>query len=200
VGGVGPSGGMPRKLREQVAGGVYHVYARGNRKALIYLDDLDRKAYLSLLGRVVTRQRWRCLAYCLMPNHVHLLVELAEADLAAGMRRLHGDYAQQFNARHGHTGHVFQGRYGSVPLTDDAQMVMAAGYVAANPVAAGLCARPEAWRWSSHAATADPRVPRPGWLDVERLLEYLSAWGGDPRATYVDLVERRLVAPAAAAA
>ena len=66
-----------------------------------------------LLEQVVVRHGWRCLAYCLMKNHVHLLVETPEPNLAAGMRRLHGLHAQRFNKRHGHVGHVFQGRYGA---------------------------------------------------------------------------------------
>jgi REP element-mobilizing transposase RayT len=113
---------MPRSTRDEVEGGVHHVFARGNDRREIYLDDFDRKIYLVMLGRVTRRQRWRCLAYCLMPNHVHLLVETPEANLGAGMQRLHGSYAQTFNERHGRSGHVFQGRYGSVLITRDEQL------------------------------------------------------------------------------
>jgi REP element-mobilizing transposase RayT len=92
-----------------VAGGVAHVFARGNRQQLIFLDATDRRRYLDLLGRVARRLRWRCLAYCLMDNHVHLLIETRLPNLGRGMRELHGDYAQLFNKRHDRSGHLFQG-------------------------------------------------------------------------------------------
>ena len=101
--------GMPRKPREEVVDGIFHVYARGNDKRLIYWDEVDRQIYLQALGAVVERCRWRLLAFCLMDNHVHLLVETPDANLGTGMQRLHSDYAQQFNQRHGRSGHVFRG-------------------------------------------------------------------------------------------
>jgi putative transposase len=181
---------MPRKLRQEVAGGVFHVYARGNNKADIYVDDEDRWLYLALLGRVVARQRWSCLAYCLMPNHVHLLLETADPNLAEGMQFLHGRFAQGFNMRHGRVGHLFQGRYGAVPVTDDAQLWTTVGYVATNPVTAGLVEVPEAWMWSSHRATVGQE--RPAWLATGRLLQLLSGHGGDPLERYREVVADRL--------
>ena len=120
-------------------------------------------------------KRWRCLAYCLMDNHVHLLIETPEANLGSGMQWLHGFYAQAYNERHGRVGHVFQGRYGAVRITSDEQLWTVAAYIANNPVEGGLCARPEDWPWSSHAAAILGR-PSPDWLDVERL----RTMGSDP--------------------
>ena len=182
---------MPRKPREEVAGGIHHVYGRGNNKALLFLDDVDREGYLSLLGRVVVRQGWRCLGYCLMDNHLHLLIETPEANLGQGMQRLHGDFGRGFNRRHSRSGHVFQGRYGSTPVRDDEQLWTAAGYIAANPVEAGLCRSPEAWPWSSHACVTGVR-PAPAWLDLERLYERFASWGGAPRDRYLDAVAGRV--------
>ena len=173
---------MPRKPREEVVDGIFHVYARGNDKRLIYQDDLDRSTYLQALAATIERCRWRLLAFCLMNNHVHLLVETPGANLGVGMQRLHSDYAQQFNQRHGRSGHLFQGRYGSVPVKSDEQLWRVAAYIAMNPVEAGLCDAPERWQWSSHAATVRGSGPR--WLDVERLLEHFAGLGGDPRARY----------------
>jgi putative transposase len=180
---------MARRPREECEGAVHHVFARGIARREIYVDNIDRTIYLATLGRVTERQRWRCLAYCLMPNHVHLLVETPLANLGAGMQRLHGDYARMFNERHGRSGHVFQGRYGSVRITTDEQLWTVAAYVALNPVAAGLCETPEGWAWSSHASTLDGR-PRHGWLDVSRLLSYFEGLGGDPREHYAELTAR----------
>ena len=126
--------------------------------------------------------RWRLLAYCLMPNHVHLLIETPLANLGVGMQWLHGLYAREFNDRHGRSGHVFQGRYGAVRAERDEQLWGAAAYIAMNPVEAGLCKDPEEWPWGSHRAIARGGGPR--WLDVDRLLGHFAGAGGDPRERY----------------
>jgi REP element-mobilizing transposase RayT len=159
------------------------VFARGNRKQDIFIDDDDRWVYLRLLEKVVVKQQWRCLAYCLMRNHVHLLIETPEPNLGAGMQRLHGVYAQTVNERHGWKGHVFQGRYGAERVKSDAQLLVTARYIARNPVAASLCREAREWPWSSHAAVVGG-VAAPRWLDVGRLLAFFGAWGGEPRALY----------------
>jgi REP element-mobilizing transposase RayT len=181
---------MGRKPREERAGGVYHVYARGNDRERIFVTDADRQLYLALLGKVTTQRRWRTLAYCLMANHVHVLIETVAPNLAVGMQRLQGVYARTFNRRHGRTGHLFERRYGAVPVSSDAQLQEVARYIALNPVTAGLCARPERWPWSSHAAVT-VRAVAPAWLDVGRLLEYFASAGGDPVERYERLVADR---------
>ena len=154
---------MPRKPRREVEPGVHHVYARGVAKQAIWVDDADRERYLALLRRVTLRHGWRCLAYCLMPNHVHLLIETTAPNLGVGMGRLQGPYAQGYNERHGRVGHLFGGRYGAKRVTTDPQLWVNAAYIAQNPVEAGLCRRPEDWRWSSHASTLS--ATSPPWLD-----------------------------------
>ena len=182
-------GGVPRKPREECAGAIHHVFARGNDKQAIYRCDRDRVLYLALLGDVVVRQQWRCLAYCLMDNHVHLLVETPEPNLGRGMQRLHGMYGQMFNKWHGRTGHVFQGRFGAVRVTSDAQLLETARYVVRNPVDGGLCDAPEQWPWGSHATGLEARAP--AWLDTPRLLDFFGAGGGDSRRRYEDFVALR---------
>lgn len=177
---------MARKPREEFPGAVVHVYARGVRKHALYVDDFDRHSYLRLLGQVVVRQGWQCLAYCLMKNHVHLLVRTPEPNLASGMHRLHGLHAQAFNRRHGCSGHVFQGRYNAVAVRTDAQLLTVARYIALNPVEAGLCDDACHWPWGSHAAVVDGTAPR--WLDVAHLLGCFGADGGEPRRRYVEFV------------
>jgi putative transposase len=186
---------MARKPREEVEDGIFHVYARGNNKSVIYLDDADRTIYVRLLEGAVRQRRWYLLAYCLMNNHLHLLIETPETNLGAGMQQLHTLYALRFNRRHGRSGHVFQGRYGAVRITTDEQLWMAAAYVAANPVAAGLCGSAEEWRWGSYAAVAGGSPP--DWLAAGRLLGYFGAAGGDGWERYVDLV-RHAGSPAGA--
>src|SRR4051812_44061395 len=176
---------MPRKPREEVQGGIFHVWARGNDKRLIYRDDGDRTTYLRMLRGTVRQWRWRLLAYCLMPKHVHLLFETPPRNPATGVQRLHGLYAREFNDRHGRSGHVFQGRYGAVRATTDEQLWAVAAYIAMNPVHAGLCRVPEEWPWGSHRSIVRGGAPR--WLDVARLLEHFGGAGRDPRRTYAQM-------------
>jgi putative transposase len=189
----GTKTGMPRRLREEQAGGVFHVYARGVDKCNIYRNDEDRRAYLRLLGRVVERQRWRCLSYCLMPNHIHLLLSTPEPNLGNGIQLIHGRYAQSFNTRYERVGHLFQGRYGAVPVTGDAQLWTTVAYIAANPVTAGLTPDPRKWLWGSHRALSGLDDPPP-WLAVRELMELLSAQGRDGAGRYRELVADRVLA------
>jgi putative transposase len=151
----------------------------------VYRDDVDRRIYLRTLGTVVVKKRWRCLAYCLMNNHVHLLLETPEANLSSGMQRLQGGYAQVFNARHRLSGHVFQGRYGAVRMRSDGQLCAAAAYLARNPVEAGLCEQPEEWPWSSYRAATRSRTRT--WLDADRLLSYFGEKRAPARQRYVQM-------------
>jgi len=141
-----------------------------------------------MLGQAARRFRWRCLSYCLMPNHVHLLIETPRANLGVGISSLHGRFAMAFNHRHKLEGHVFQGRYGAKRLVTDAHLWVAVRYIARNPVDAGLCAAASDWPWSSHSAVEDGAVPP--WLAHTRLLELMSGAGGDARDRYDELVRR----------
>ena len=114
---------MPRRPRREIGGGHVHVTARTVRRLPLFLDRRDALAYLGLLDEA-TRDvaRWTVLAYCLMPNHVHLVVNADVTQLSRAMHRINGLYAQRFNRVHGCTGHLFQGRYHSKPIRDDAAL------------------------------------------------------------------------------
>jgi putative transposase len=168
---------------------VHHVFARGNNRELIFVDDGDCQIYLVILRGVVAVYGWRLLTYCLMTNHVHLIVETPYPNLGAGMQRLHGHYGRHFNRRYDHSGHVFKRPYGVSRIKDDIQFLTAVSYVAFNPVAAQLCARPEDWLRSSHAATLGLRDD--ALVDVTRLRDYLDVWGGDALQTYAGAVDGR---------
>jgi putative transposase len=180
---------MPRPPRDELAGAIHHVFSRGNAKQAIYRDDRDRARYLGILGKVVVRQRWRCLAYCLMDNHMHLLVETPAPNLGRGMQWLHGIYGQAFNQRHRRSGHVFQGRFGSERMKSDVQLLVVARYIARNPVEAGLCSEPDEWGWGSHTTVLGGRGP--AWLDTPRLLDFFGAGGGNSLRRYCDFVGLR---------
>jgi putative transposase len=140
---------MPRAHRIQVAGGIFHVTTRGNRRQLIYDDDADRQQFLVLQTRALRRHGWRRLAHCLMPNHFHLLIETPRPNLAAGMHQLNSGYAHYFNERHRLTGHLFERRFDSRLVETEEHMEEALSYIALNPVKAGLCEHPWEWPWSS---------------------------------------------------
>ena len=176
---------------------MYHVFARGNDRRRLFVDDADRRLYLRLLGDVTVHRKWRALGYCLMSNHVHLLIETVVPNLGAGMQRLQGGFAQRFNRRHATTGHVFERRFGATTIASDVHLQTAAAYVALNPVEAGVCARPESWRWGSYATVVGTGTPRPHWLDVQRLLGYFGAAGGDPAERYARFVAEAREARAA---
>ena len=158
---------MARPLRLEFAGALYHLTARGNARADIFLDDADRRLFLELLGKEITQQGWRCYAYCLMSNHYHLLIETPEANLVSGMRRFNGVYTQAFNRRHGRVGHVFQGRYKSIVVDKDSYGLELCRYIVLNPVRARMVKRD--WAWSSYRATAG-YGPQPAWLDAAWVL------------------------------
>jgi len=152
---------MPRGLRIQVPDGIYHVNAKGCAERSIYLDDADRTSFEEILAQVVRRHAWLCSSFCLMSTHYHLLVATPLGDLAAGMQRLNGLYAQTFNRRHGAAGHLFKGRYHAEFIQSDSHLLETTRYVALNPVRAGLCRRAEDWPWSSFAETIGKRPRRP---------------------------------------
>ncbi|MEE9545201.1 MAG: transposase [Rhodospirillales bacterium] len=160
---------MARPLRIEFAGALYHLTARGNASAVIFVDDADRRDFLSVLERSVERCGWLCHAYCLMSNHYHLLVETPQANLSRGMRHLNGVYTQRFNRRRGLAGHVFQGRYKAILVEKEAYLLELVRYVVLNPVRAGFTRQAGDWPWSSFLATAGEAVS-PGWLTTGWIL------------------------------
>jgi REP element-mobilizing transposase RayT len=151
---------MPRRQRHEEAGAVHNIYARGVDRCAIFRDDQDRLEYLDLLGYVVRKWKWQCLAYCLMTNHIHLLIRTPEPNMGHGMQHLHSFYALDFNRKYDRVGHLFQDRYGSNRIRTPGRLRMAFDYITANPVTAGLCKDPADWRWSSHAALAEGDAPQ----------------------------------------
>ena len=131
--------------------GNYHVVARGNDKRRIFLDDRDHHIFLDVVAQTLSRFQWRCLTYCLMPNHYHLVVTTPNGDISPGMRQINGVYAQTFNRRRDRCGHLFQGRFHSTLIESDEHLLESIRYVALNPVRAALVRHPEDWPWSAHA-------------------------------------------------
>ena len=143
---------MARKPRLHVPGGLYHIISRGNDRQALFRDAADYRAYLKRLEAGLARHDLRCYAYCLMPNHVHLLVEPGSTPVSRLMQGVQGAYAQHLNRRYRRTGHRFQGRFRAILCEREGYLLELVRYLHLNPVRAGLCRTPEGWPWSSHRA------------------------------------------------
>ena len=165
---------MPRAKRIVVPDVPHHVVQRGNRRQPIFFADSDRRAYVALLRDACARHGTRCLGWCLMDNHVHLiLVPRDEDGLRAPLASTHTAFAQRLNRREGLVGHLFQGRFASYAM-DEAHLMVAVRYVENNPVAAGLVRRAEEWRWSS--ARAHLGLGEDGLTDAVALGKHVRNW------------------------
>ena len=166
---------MPRQIRIEYPGAIYHVMSRGDRREAIVLGDCDRELWIRTLGEACGKCDWQVHAYCLMTNHFHLVVETPLANLVSGMKWLLGTYTVRFNTRHRLRGHLFAGRYKSllVDESDDRYLRIACDYVHLNPARAGLLKpeqRLESYGWSSYPAYLDKPSTRPSWLRTDRVL------------------------------
>jgi putative transposase len=159
---------MPRVARIRLAGGIYQMITRGVERRRIYVEGADYARYLNLLGGVVRGYGWNVLAFCLMPNHVHILIETPEPNISEGMHLLHTRYVRYFNDKYRRVGPLFQDRPKTPLVKGEAALVRVVGYIALNPVEASLAKRPEDWPWSSHAALTSAAGP-PHWLAHDRL-------------------------------
>lgn len=143
---------MPRMARVVVPGMPHHVTQRGNRPQTTFFCEADYALYLHLAAEAFQAVGVEVWAYCLMPNHVHLIATPPSTEsLALALGRAHRAYTRHVNRRERWTGYLWQGRFASFPMDDD-HLVNAVRYVGLNPVRAGLCAVTQAWPWSSVAA------------------------------------------------
>ena len=182
---------MARPLRIELAGGLYHVTSRGDRREPIYLRDADRLAWLALLGEVCKRFNWVCHAYCQMTNHYHVVLETVEGNLSQGMRQLNGVYTQYINRGYSRVGHVFQGRYKAVLVEKDSHLLELARYVVLNPVRASMVSSPGEWPWSSYRAMIALEIPPP-WLQTDWLLAQFGTDRSVGIRAYAEFVEQQL--------
>jgi putative transposase len=168
---------MARLSRIVIPAVPHHVTQRGNRRLPIFFCDEDRTAYLALIAEACAAHATACLGWCLMDNHVHLiLVPQLEDGLRATLGEAHRRYSRRVNFREGWRGYLFQGRFASYPM-DDAHLMTAIRYVENNPVAAGMVTKAEAWRWSSaRSHIADKRTADDPLTDVAALGRHVRNW------------------------
>lgn len=139
---------MPRRPRSDLPDGIYHVTARGTGGIFVFVDDTDRAVFCRLLWQAAELFALRVHAWCALGTHFHVVVECQRKQLSLSLHRLSGLHAQRFNQRHGRRGHLFEERFAVRLIESEEHLHSAIRYVLLNPVAAGLCSRPQDWAWS----------------------------------------------------
>ncbi|KAB2336766.1 transposase [Cytobacillus depressus] len=181
---------MARKRRVWFPGAKYHITSRGIRKNALFHDDADRKHYLTLLAKTKERYPFILHSYCLMTNHIHLLLETIDTRTGLIMKHLHSNYAKYFNKRNDFTGYVFERRYGAEWIDSASYELDVSKYIHLNPLKAGIVTKLEDYPWSSYRAymlkEENPLIstdqilsyfPKPQHKEYEK---YLNAGFSDP--------------------
>jgi putative transposase len=182
---------MARRPRINFPGAVHHVHDRGNRKCVIFEDDIDRELFMQLIVDVHRRFAVRFYSVCLMGTHYHAVMETPRANLSDAMHRLNGEFTTRTNIRHDRTGHLFEGRFRSHVVERDRYLRRVIRYLAWNPVAGGLVKEPGDWPWSTYLATAG-RAPCPEWLSLDWLPWAFDApTVSEAQAKFVEYVNRK---------
>jgi len=178
---------MPRAVRIAFAHTPHHVYQRGHRRTRVFFCDADREDYLRTLAEC--RKEWslRVYAYCLMDNHVHMVVDPGAnaGHLSLTMKRLAGRHARRMNARHGWRGALWESRFKCSPIESERYLLTCGRYIDQNPLRARIVDRPELFAWSSYGARAG-FVPCE-WLDSDPALEALATSVARRSEIYRDL-------------
>ena len=160
---------MPRMLRVEYPGAIYHVMSRGNRREAVFLDEVDRHDFLKTLAEACRKTGWQVHAWCLMGNHFHLVVQTPQANLVDGMRWLLSTYSNRFNHRRKKVGHLFSGRYKALHVQGNGAGYLrtVCDYAHLNPVRARLLRTGQRlieYPWSSFAWHLAGKEHRPAWL------------------------------------
>jgi REP-associated tyrosine transposase len=188
---------MGRPLRIEFSGAHYHVTSRGNECKDVFKSLKDRGQFLSYLNSAVFRYGAIIHAYCLMNNHYHLLLETPLGNLSQIMKHINGAYTNYFNVKRKRYGHLFQGRYKAIVIDADEYAKELSRYIHLNPVRAGMVAKPEEYRWSSHLDYCGERK-RPEWLSTEFILDYFGKGknaGKNYRKFVEDLIDSEYESP-----
>jgi REP element-mobilizing transposase RayT len=179
--------GVPRRPRVEFHDAIYHVTTRGARRLPLHCCGADGRRSLEVLADVVRRFGWVCHAYCLMPNHYHLLVATPEPNLGRGMQRLNWYLALAYNRRHDRSGHAFDARYTAILIEREEHLLELCRYIVLNPVRAGLVSDPGDWEWSSYSATCG-ESETPAFLTTDWILSQFGTDRGRAIATYREFV------------
>ena len=165
---------MPRQRRAYSATQIYHIMVRGNAGRDIFLDDDDKKQFLRILSRKKRQTGFKLYAFCLMKNHFHLSLKEGHENISNIMRRINTTYALYFNKKYQLAGHLFQNRFKSENVEDDAYLISLIRYIHQNPVKAGIVLSPEEFPWSSCLYYFFPEKNIYKLVDIEEVLKIFS--------------------------
>lgn len=168
---------MPRPPRLQFAGAIYHIVTRGDGRRKVFHDERHYQRFTTGLADEVARSAWEVLAYCWMPNHIHLLVRTPEPNLASGMQHWLSGYANWYAKRNQRTGHLFQGRYKSLLVENHSYFWTLSRYIHLNPChgRSPLCSTPDGWQYSSYPGYARKSARE----DFVQYAVLHAAWAGE---------------------
>ena len=179
---------MARPLRIEYPDAWYHVMNRGRRGENTFSDRKDYDAFLVVLKEATEMFALRVAAYCLMPNHYHLLVQTPAGNLSRVMRHINGVYTQRYNRRHKIDGQLFRGRYKAVLVEEDSYLLELLRYIHRNPVRANICKAVNEYPWSSHHGYVS-KAKKWDWLYTQFLLDMFTVNPGKVKRAYVEFVQ-----------
>ena len=162
---------MPRKPRKRSESGIYHVMLRGINKQIIFESDDDRYQILSTLKRFIDAKKFLLYGYCLMDNHVHLIIQELEDDISTAIKRICSSYVLWYNKKYERSGHLFQERFRSEPIENDSYFMISLRYIHQNPIEAKICKELMDYRWTSYKEY----IQEPILIDTELCLSLFSS-------------------------
>jgi len=178
---------MARPLRIEFKGALYHILSRGNERHNIFFGDADYKVFLGVLEEMSERFEVDIFAYVLMSNHYHLLMRTNQDNLSKTMQWVGTTYTRRFNLKHFRSGHLFQGRFKSILVQNDAYLMQLSCYIHRNPLRAGLVKRLADYRWSSYRTYAY-KASHTKWLNKDLILSQCN--GEDLYKAYREKVQK----------
>jgi REP element-mobilizing transposase RayT len=178
---------MPRKKHEWYIGAILHVVARGNHRSDIFRDETDYELYLNYIKDAMEyyENKYYIIAYILMTNHVHIIIETTDLDISDFIKRIHSRYAWNFNKKYNYIGHLFQDRYRSELIEDDNYMLQVSRYVHLNSVRAKMVEKPEDYKWSSYMTYIGEKEEK--LITSKKVLSYFK--NGKEKELYRNFVE-----------
>ena len=166
---------MPRHQRILSENGIYHVMMRGNERKNLFLDEEDKQRFAETLFIKKKETGFLIYAYCLMDNHVHLLLKEGSEGLATMMKRINASYAYYFNQKYHRVGHLFQDRFKSEPIENEKYLLAVIRYIHNNPIKAGMIEKPEQYKWSSYSSYLLPPNPNANMVETELILSIMAS-------------------------
>jgi len=176
---------MVRKKREWYIGAKYHIMCRGNHRNDLFRDEEDYQVYLNILKEIKEKIEYEIYCYCLMTNHVHMVIETGEISIGNIMKRINMIYSIYFNKKYNLIGHLFQDRYRSELIEEDKYILEVSRYIHLNPVRANMVKKPEDYEWSSYSMFIG--LSKEKIINSQKILSYFRT--GKNRERYRNFVE-----------